>query len=53
MAQRLLIVDDDTELTPLLGELLGHDGFDGRPSTVGAGAADRAVPGATPWPSST
>ncbi len=46
MAQRLLIVDDDTELTRLLTELLGHDGFEVEAVDVGTGAADRAVSGA-------
>jgi len=46
LSQRLLIVDDDTELTRLLTELLGHDGFEVEAVDVGAGAADRAASGA-------
>ena len=35
VSQRLLIVDDDTELTRLLTELLGHDGFEVEAVDVG------------------
>ena len=45
MDQRLLLVDDDTELTTLLGELLAHEGFTVDTQAVGAGAAERAVTG--------
>lgn len=45
MAQRLLIVDDDSELTRLLTELLGHEGFDVEALGAGAGAAERATSG--------
>jgi len=45
MAQRLLIVDDDAELTRLLTELLGHEGFDVDALGAGAGAAERAASG--------
>lgn len=45
MAQRLLIVDDDSELTRLLTELLGHEGFDVESLGAGAGAAERATSG--------
>lgn len=45
MDQRLLLVDDDTELTTLLGELLAHEGFTVDTQTIGAGAAERAVTG--------
>jgi two-component system response regulator CpxR len=46
MAQRLLIVDDDTELTRLLTELLGHEGFEVEALGAGSGAAERATSGA-------
>lgn len=45
MSERLLIVDDDTELTALLSELLGHEGFEVAAQAVGRGAADRATSG--------
>lgn len=42
---RLLIVDDDTELTRLLAELLGPEGFDVDTQSRGADAASRAGSG--------
>lgn len=46
MATRLLIVDDDTGLTRLLTELLGHEGFAVDTLPDGTEAAARAVSGA-------
>ena len=46
MATRLLIVDDDDELTGLLGELLGQEGFEIETDRGGADATARAVSGA-------
>jgi two-component system response regulator CpxR len=43
MATRLLIVDDDTELTGMLTELLGQEGFEVDAQAGGAGVADRAM----------
>ncbi len=45
MATRLLIVDDDTELTSLLTELLGQEGFEVDALSTGSGAAARAAAG--------
>ncbi len=45
MATRLLIVDDDVELTRLLTELLGQEGFEIDTLSSGAEAAARAVAG--------
>lgn len=45
MSPRLLLIDDDVELTRLLAELLTHEGFEVETHAVGAGAADRAVSG--------
>lgn len=42
---RLLIVDDDRELTGLLGELLRQEGFEVETHSTGRGAASRAVSG--------
>lgn len=46
MATRLLIVDDDTELTRLLTELLGQEGFEVDAQPGGADAVARASTGA-------
>ena len=46
MATRLLIVDDDTELTRLLTELLGQEGFEVDAQPGGADAVARATTGA-------
>ncbi len=46
MAPRLLIVDDDRELTGLLSELLPQEGFDVETHNSGAGAAAKAAAGA-------
>jgi two-component system response regulator CpxR len=46
MATRVLIVDDDTELTRLLTELLGQEGFEVDAQPGGADAAARATTGA-------
>lgn len=45
MATRLLIMDDDRELTGLLGELLGQEGFDVETHSGGGDAAARAISG--------
>ncbi len=45
MAPRLLIVDDDVELTGLLSELLGQEGFEIDALASGADAAARAASG--------
>lgn len=45
MPARLLLVDDDVELTRLLTELLTHEGFAIEAQATGAGAAERAVSG--------
>jgi len=45
VSTRLLIVDDDTELTRLLGELFAHDGFALDAYHTGAEAATRATEG--------
>ena len=45
MPARLLLIDDDVELTRLLSELLSHEGFEVETQATGAGAADRAVSG--------
>ncbi len=45
MGTRLLIVDDDTELTGLLTELLGQDGFAIDTLATGRNAADAAASG--------
>ena len=45
MATRLLIIDDDRELTGRLGELLGQEGFDVETHSSGADAAARATSG--------
>lgn len=45
MATRLLIVDDDIELTRLLTELLGQEGFEVDTLSSGGEAAERAVAG--------
>jgi DNA-binding response OmpR family regulator len=45
VATRLLIVDDDTELTRLLGELLGDEGFEVDAHAGGREAAERAAAG--------
>ena len=46
MAARLLIVDDDRELTDLLSELLPQEGFEVETLNTGADAATRAAAGA-------
>jgi two-component system response regulator CpxR len=45
MTTNLLIIDDDQELTGLLGELLAQEGFQLDAHASGAGAAARAVSG--------
>jgi len=45
MAARLLIVDDDTELTGMLTELLGQEGFEVDTQSGGANVASRATSG--------
>ncbi|MCC6163601.1 MAG: response regulator transcription factor [Acidobacteria bacterium] len=45
MATRLLIVDDDVELTGMLSELLGQEGFEIDTLASGADAAARAATG--------
>ncbi len=45
MPARLLLIDDDTELTRLLGELLTHEGFTVDTYAGGPEAADRALRG--------
>jgi two-component system, OmpR family, response regulator CpxR len=45
VATRLLIVDDDTELTRLLAELLGDEGFDVEAHPGGVDATARATAG--------
>ncbi len=45
MPARLLLIDDDVELTRLLAELLTPEGFEIDTLATGAGAADRAIAG--------
>lgn len=45
MATRLFIIDDDQELTDLLHELLGQEGFDVETHAGGGDAAARAIAG--------
>jgi CheY-like chemotaxis protein len=45
MSRTILIIDDDRELTDLVGELLRGDGFDIEAHHSGAGALDLAASG--------
>ena len=45
---RILIVDDDLELTGMLSEYLATEGFDTRVSLAGSEGAEQAIHGGTP-----